>query len=354
MSKFWNQKTRELTPYVPGEQPKDGQKLIKLNTNECPYPPSPAVAEVLKNFDPASLRLYPNADGYGARKAFADRNGLSAEQVFAGNGSDEVLAIAFQTFFGGDSPILFPQISYSFYPVYCELYGIAFRQVPMKEDFSIPVEEFLRPCGGVVLANPNAPTTLFLGKEEIIRILKAHPDQVVIIDEAYVDFGGESMLGLIHEYDNLLVVQTLSKSRGLAGLRVGFAAGHKDLIAGLDRVKNSFNSYTLDRLAIACAEASLRDEKYFRQTVRKMMNTRERIVPKLKEMGFQVLDSKANFIFATRPGTDAASLFSYLKEQGILVRYFKQPGIDQYLRISIGTDGEMDALLSAVSQFLSK
>lgn len=200
MSKFWNQKTRELNPYVPGEQPKDGQKLIKLNTNECPYPPSPAVAEVLKNFDPVTLRLYPNADGYGARKAFADRNGLSVEQVFAGNGSDEVLAIAFQTFFGGDSPILFPQISYSFYPVYCELYGIAFRQVPMKEDFSIPVEEFLRPCAAV-FSQSQRPHHPLSGKGRLIRILETHPDQVVIIDKAYVAFGGESMLGLIHEYD---------------------------------------------------------------------------------------------------------------------------------------------------------
>lgn len=352
MSKFWNQKTRLLQPYIPGEQPKDGQRLIKLNTNECPYPPSSAVNKVLRDYPVESLRLYPNVDGASVRKAFANRSNLSIDQVFVGNGSDEVLAIAFQAFFDDGKPVLFPKISYSFYPVYCSLYQVAYQAVPMLPDLSIDVEQFLKPCGGVVLANPNAPTTLSLSRGDIVRILKAHPDNVVLIDEAYVDFGGDSVLDLIPSYDNLLVVQTMSKSRALAGLRVGFAAGQKELIAGLDRVKNSFNSYTLDRLAISCAEASLLDEANFQDTVGKIVQTRDRFIPRLQSLGFEVLDSKANFVFTRHPAHEGKKLFAYLKEKGILVRHFAQPEIDQYLRITIGTDEEMDVLCLTLKNFL--
>ncbi len=358
MSRFWNQRTNSLKPYVPGEQPGDGQKVIKLNTNECPYPPSPAVREALAGFagvDFSSLRLYPNADGLAARQAFARRAGLETPQVFAGNGSDEVLAIAFQTFFGNGAPLWMPQISYSFYPVYCQLYGIENRVIPMKPDLSIDLEAFLKtdaPCGGVVLANPNAPTTLALTLEQIELLLQAHQDCVVLVDEAYVDFGGESALVLIPKYENLLVVQTLSKSRALAGMRVGFAAGSKELIEGMDRVKNSFNSYPLDRIAIACAAASLEDESYFCQTVEKIMATRRRTAENLEKMGFTVLDSKANFLFVSHPNFRADMLFHALKQRGILVRYFNQPQIDNYLRISIGTDAEMAALCFALEKIL--
>lgn len=357
MSRFWNQRTNALKPYVPGEQPGDGQRVIKLNTNECPYPPSPAVREALAGFaggDFSSLRLYPNADGLDARAAFARRAGLDAGQVFAGNGSDEVLAIAFQAFFGG-APLWMPEISYSFYPVYCQLYGVEARAIPMNPDLSVDLDAFLKndvPCGGVVLANPNAPTTLALRRSEIERLLQAHPDQVVLVDEAYVDFGGESALTLIPRYENLLVVQTLSKSRALAGMRVGFAAGNRELIQGMDRVKNSFNSYPLDRIAIACAAASLADEPYFRRTVEKIMETRQHTATRLQKMGFAVLDSKANFLFASHPRCRAEDLFTALKQRGILVRYFNQPLIDNYLRISIGTDVEMDALCFALEKIL--
>ena len=358
MSRFWNERTKNLEPYVPGEQPPDGRKIIKLNTNECPYPPSPAVRDVLAGFvgqQFSSLRLYPNADGQAVREAFARRAGLDPAQVFVGNGSDEVLAVAFQAFYGGQAPLWLPEVSYSFYPVYCRLYGVPFRTIPMKKDLSVDLEQFLdksSPCGGVALANPNAPTTLALDLGQIEALLRAHPDVVVLVDEAYVDFGGESALSLVPQYENLLVVQTLSKSRALAGLRVGFAAGSKDLIEGLDRVKNSFNSYPLDRIAIACAAASLNDEENFRRTVDQMVATRARAAEALAGMGFIVPDSKANFLFVTHPRCRAEVLFQGLKKRGILVRHFSNPLINNYLRISIGTDVEMDALCFALKKLL--
>ena len=359
MSKFWNSSTRALSPYVPGEQPKDGQKLIKLNTNECPYPPSPKVISAICNAADSKLRLYPNADGLDARSAFAKRNGLAVDQVFVGNGSDEVLAIAFQAFFGEEA-IFLPQISYSFYPVYCQLYGIDSVAVPMKDDFSVDVDAFCEQelngkiCGGVAIANPNAPTTKALSLDDIARILEAHPEKVVLIDEAYVDFGAESAISLIDRYPNLLVVQTLSKSRALAGLRVGFAAGSKELIEGMDRVKNCFNSYTLDRLAIAGAAAAMEDEEYFLETRAKIIATRERIAAKLRNMGFDLPDSSANFLFATHPNYDAEKLFLFLKSKNILVRYFSSPLLCKHLRISIGTDEEMDELIRAIEEYMAK
>ena len=351
MSKFWNKKTAALSPYTPGEQPRDGEKLIKLNTNECPYPPSPAVIRAIAAADNDLLRLYPDPDASAVRRAFARLNGLATEQVFVGNGSDEVLATAFQAFFG-DGVLRFPAVSYSFYPVYCGLYRIEFEAVPMRGDFSLDLDAFLKPgSSGVVLANPNAPTTRSLSLDEIRQILRAHPEEVVLVDEAYVDFGGESAIPLLKEYDNLLVVQTLSKSRALAGLRVGFAAGSPELIKGLDRVKNSFNSYTLDRLAIAGAEAALEDTAYFESIVRRIEATRERTAGMLRALGFSLPDSRSNFLFVTHPRYSAVKLFAYLKQRHILVRYFSAPPLNRFLRITVGTDGEMDALIRALGDY---
>lgn len=343
-----NERTAALTPYVPGEQPQDGRSVIKLNTNECPYPPSPAAIRAVEGAAPA-LRLYPDPDAAAAREAFAALNGLSPKQVFAGNGSDEVLALAFQAFFG-DGVLRFPAITYSFYPVFCRLYGIPFEAAAMANGLTVDVEALLAPCAGVVLANPNAPTGIALPLSQIERILRAHPDHVVLVDEAYVDFGGESALGLIGTYKNLLVVQTLSKSRALAGLRVGFAAGDEALIEGLDRVKNSFNSYPLDRLAIAGAAAALGDGDYFRETVRKIIATRERSAQALRALGFEVTDSRTNFLFVSHPRVPAAELYEFLRDRGILVRYFPAPPCDRYLRITVGTDAEMERLLAALRE----
>ena len=351
MSRFWNKRTAALSPYTPGEQPKDGETFIKLNTNECPYPPSPRVTEAIAAANNSLLRLYPDPDASAVRRAFARLNGIEPEQVFVGNGSDEVLATAFQAFFG-DGTLRFPAVSYSFYPVYCGLYQIPYEAVAMTEDFSVNLAGFLKPGSrGIVLANPNAPTTRFLPLGTIERILQAHPDEVVLVDEAYVDFGGESAIGLIGKYDNLLVVQTLSKSRALAGLRVGFAAGSRELIEGLDRVKNSFNSYTLDRLAIAGAAAALDDREYFENTVKKIEATRERTAAELRALGFSMPDSRSNFLFVTHPEYSAAKLFAYLKQNHILVRYFSAPSLDRFLRITVGTDSEMDALTAALQDY---
>lgn len=351
MSRFWNKNTAALSPYTPGEQPKDGEKLIKLNTNECPYPPSPKVTEAISAANNELLRLYPDPDASAVRRAFAGLNGLEPGQVFVGNGSDEVLAVAFQAFFG-DGTLRFPAVSYSFYPVYCGLYQIPYEAVPMNCDFSLDVDAFLKPGSqGVVIANPNAPTTRFLPLNEIERILQAHPDEVVLVDEAYVDFGGASAIPLIQKYDNLLVVQTLSKSRALAGLRVGFAAGSRELIEGLDRVKNSFNSYTLDRLAIAGAEAAINDRAYFESVVQRIETTRARTAAALEALGFTMPDSASNFLFVTHPIYSAEKLFTYLKQNHILVRYFSTPPLDRFLRITIGTDAEMDALLAALRSY---
>lgn len=351
MSKFWNANTAALSPYTPGEQPKDGEKFIKLNTNECPYPPSPKVTAAISAANNDLLRLYPDPDASAVRRAFARLNNLSPEQVFVGNGSDEVLAVAFQAFFG-DGTLRFPAISYSFYPVYCGLYKIPYEAVPMCSDFTLDMDAFLKPGSrGVVLANPNAPTTHTLPLSEIERILQAHPDEVVLVDEAYVDFGAVSAIPLIEKYDNLLVVQTLSKSRALAGLRVGFAAGSRELIEGLDRVKNSFNSYTLDRLAIAGAAAALDDREYFEDITARIQATRERTAEKLRALGFSMPDSGSNFLFVSHPQYSAAKLFAYLKQKHILVRYFSAPPLDRFLRITIGTDEEMDALLEAIREY---
>lgn len=349
MKEFWSDRIRGITPYTPGEQPKN-RTFIKLNTNENPYPPSPKAVEAIQEAAGEGLRLYPDPEGTPLIQALARRTGLQENQIFVGNGSDEVLAFAFQAFFDEGSTIVFPDITYSFYPVYANLFGIHCRTIPLREDFTLPVEQFLGDNDGVVIANPNAPTGIELAQESIRRILEGNPDKVVIVDEAYVDFGGVSALPLIDEYPNLLVVQTASKSRALAGLRVGFAFGNANLIAGINCVKNSINSYTLDRLAIAGATASVEDEDYFQAQRRRVMDTRERTAARLRALGFTVLPSQSNFIFVSHPTVPAKTLFAGLREAGILVRYFAQPRIDNYLRITIGTDPDMEALAAALER----
>lgn len=353
MSKYWSKTAAALTPYVPGEQPKD-RAYIKLNTNENPYPPSPKALAAISAALNGELRLYPDPTCSRLRQAIAEAYGVTAEQVFVGNGSDEILAFAFQAFFNPDKPILFPDITYSFYPVYADLYRIPYTLIPLDEDFRVPLEPFLGQNGGIVLPNPNAPTALSLPLEEIRKLLEGNKEHVVILDEAYVDFGGESAVPLVREYPNLLVVQTVSKSRSLAGLRVGFAFGDPELIEGLDRVKNSFNSYTLDRLALAGAEAAIQDDAYFRETVQKVVRTRDESAVRLAELGFHVTDSKANFLFVSHPRVPAKHLFQELRNRGILVRYFDKPRIGNYLRITVGTDEEMGRLVEALASILQE
>ncbi|MBU1285429.1 MAG: histidinol-phosphate transaminase [Gammaproteobacteria bacterium] len=347
MSKFWSPFVKDLVPYVPGEQPKLA-KLVKLNTNENPYGPSPKAIAAMQAEVNDNLRLYPDPDSDRLKQAVADYYGVQTAQVFVGNGSDEVLAHAFHGLFQHGQPLLFPDISYSFYPVYCGLYGIDSVQVPLDEQFQIRVEDYVRPNGGIIFPNPNAPTGSPLALDAIERLLKANPDTVVLVDEAYIDFGGETAISLVDKYPNLLVSQTLSKSRSLAGLRVGIAVGHPDLIEALERIKNSFNSYPLDRMAIAGAAAAFADRAYFQQTCQQVIDNREVVVAGLEKLGFAVLPSAANFVFARHPEKDAATLAAGLREQGVIVRHFKQQRIAQFLRITIGTPEQNQALLDAL------
>jgi histidinol-phosphate aminotransferase len=353
VSRFWSDIVHTLTPYVPGEQPQLAHP-IKLNTNENPYPPSPRVVEAIRRElgeDGASLRKYPDPTARALREAVAKHHGLRIEQVFAGNGSDEVLAHAFQALLKHDRPIRFPDITYSFYPVYAQLYGVEYQTVPLNADFAIDVDDYRAASDGgaaVLLPNPNAPTGRALPLSEIEVLLKANPDAPVIIDEAYVDFGAESAVTLIDQYPNLLVVQTTSKARSLAGMRVGFAFGDPALIDALTRVKDSFNSYPLDRLAQAGALASYEDQAWFEQGCAKVVASREKLAAELKALGFDVVPSAANFVFAKHPAHDAAQLAAALKAKEIFVRHFKLPRIDQHLRISIGTPDECDALVAAL------
>lgn len=351
--KFWDDSIKKLTPYTPGEQPRD-RKYIKLNTNENPYPPSPKVLEAIRDSVNSDLRLYSDPTCLSLKKAITNYYSLSEEQVFVGNGSDEVLAMAFLGLLGHNKNILFADITYSFYPVYGDVFNKAYRLIPLKEDFSIPVEEFLCSNGGIVICNPNAPTGKQMNIDDIRKILDYNKESVVIIDEAYIDFGGESAVPLIDEYPNLLVIQTFSKSRSLAGLRIGFALGQRDLIIGLETVKNSINSYTLDKLAIVGGTAAMDDREYFEMTKEKVIKTRERTAAELKRLGFNVIESKANFLFASHNILSAEAIYTYLKENGILVRYFKKPRIDNYIRISIGTDEEMEALISTLGEYINK
>lgn len=352
MSQYWNPLVQQLEPYVPGEQPKD-QRYVKLNTNECPYPPSPKVLAALQAELTTTLRLYPDPNADLFKDAIASYYGLERKQVFIGNGSDEVLAHVFHALFKPDQPILFPDISYSFYPVYNNLYQLEAKQVPLAEDFSLDLQAYVQPNGGIIFPNPNAPTGSAIGLAAIEQLLQVNQQSVVVVDEAYVDFGAATAVPLIKQYPNLLVVQTLSKSRSLAGLRAGFAVGHPDLIEGLERVKNSFNSYPLDRLAIVGAAAAMQDQAYFAATCQKIINTRVKTITSLQQLGFQVLPSAANFVFARPPTGNAEALYLSLKEQGVLVRHFKKLRIQEYLRITIGTDEEMQILLSKLSGLLA-
>lgn len=350
---MWSRRVRDMVPYVPGEQPKDRQ-FIKLNTNENPYPPSPKALEAVTRAVGASLRLYPDPDCTVLRQAIAGHTGLDVSQVFCGNGSDEVLAFAFQAFFDKENPITFPDITYSFYEVYVKYFDLTANLIPLNEDFSLPVDRFFsEPTGGVVIANPNAPTGQAIPLADVRRILEANREQVVLVDEAYVDFGGESVAALVNEYPNLLVVQTVSKSRSLAGLRVGWALGSADLIAALCCVRDSINSYTVDRVAQYAAAAAISDEDYFQTTRKAIMDTREATWKRLRGLGFQCAASKANFLFVRHPRLAGKEIFQGLRERGILVRRWDIPRIADYLRISIGTDREMDALCAALEEILS-
>jgi histidinol-phosphate aminotransferase len=352
MSRFWSATVRALQPYVPGEQPKL-PNLVKLNTNENPYGPSPRVLEALRNETRDQLRLYPDPESAQLREAIAAYFGnIETKQVFVGNGSDEVLAHAFLALLKHDRPILFPDISYSFYPVYCRLYGIDYRTVPLDAAYALRPADYAQPNGGIVFPNPNAPTGCALSPPEIEAMLQANPDSVVVVDEAYIDFGGKSAVPLVNRYPNLLVVQTFSKSRSLAGLRVGFAIGHADLIDGLQRVKNSFNSYPLDRLAVAGATAAIEDREWFEQTRQAVISTRTALTRELRSLGFEVLPSAANFVFARHPRHDAEKSALALRRQGIIVRHFKQPRIEQFLRITVGTDAQCALLIAALKDIV--
>jgi len=351
LNKYWSKLLDGLEPYVPGEQPKD-RKYIKINTNENPYGPSPKVLEAIRSEIGDELKLYPDPDCEELVAAAAEYYGVNKNQVFPGNGSDEVLAFAFMAFFDPDREIVFADITYTFYPVYATLFNIKYRLIPLTPDFKLPEEAFYNSEGGVVIANPNAPTGELLPLEVIRRILEKNPDNVVLVDEAYIDFGGESAVPLIKEYPNLLVVQTFSKSRSLAGMRIGFAIGDSELITALHMVKNSFNSYTLDRLAIKAGVAAFKDREYYEETHSKIIATRERVTERMRAMGFIVHDSAANFIFVSHPDKKASEIFAELRERGILVRHFNKPRIDNYLRITIGTDSDMDHLLLALEEML--
>lgn len=350
-SKYWSAFVKELKPYEPGEQPRI-QGLIKLNTNENPYPPSPRVLECFGDEPLRKLRLYPDPANTALKQALAAQYSVSERQLSVGNGSDEILAFAFQAFFKQSLPVLFPDITYGFYSVYCGLFDIDYIELPLEDDFSIPLAAFKRPNGGIIFPNPNAPTGIGMPLATIESLLVANTESVVIVDEAYVDFGADSAVALIDRYPNLLVVQTLSKSRSLAGARVGFAIGSVDLIEALERVKNSFNPYSVDRMAEITAIAAVEDVDYFEDCRQKIIATREWSAGQLQALGFDVLPSKTNFIMARPPVMSAEQFFSALREQNILVRYFKKPRIGEYLRITIGTDAEMQTLVAASQKIL--
>jgi histidinol-phosphate aminotransferase len=352
MSRFWSDNVANLTPYTPGEQPQI-TNLIKLNTNENPYGPSPKALQAIAKVNNDNLRKYPDPISRDLKQSIAHYYDLAVDQVFVGNSSDEVLGHTFRALLKQSKPLLFPDISYSFYPVYCQLFDIDYLQIPLREDFTIDLDDYTPQNGGIIFANPNAPTGIALQPERIERLLQSNTESVVVIDEAYVDFSDVSSVDLIEQYPNLLVIQTLSKSRSLAGLRVGFALGNKELIEGLERVKNSFHPYALDALAVAGACAAFEDKAYFNLTTDKIKSTRIATSNSLREMGFSVLPSNANFVFVTHQTRAAAELFSLLREQKIIVRHFDAARINNYLRISIGTDSQMQKLLSALREILS-
>lgn len=347
MSRYWSAFVHNLQPYVPGEQPKMAN-LVKLNTNENPYGPSPKVLEAIQMGVSDRLRLYPDPTSHELKQTIADYYKVNTANVFVGNGSDEVLGHIFHALFQHEPPLLFPDITYSFYPVYCQLYKIDYQTVPLTADFQIDINDYLRDNGGIIFPNPNAPTGCVLSVDEIERLLQHNQDSVVVVDEAYIDFGGETAIPLTQKYPNLLVTQTLSKSRSLAGMRIGFAVGHVDLIEALVRVKDSFNSYPLDSLAEAAAVAAFRDRSYFKETCDKVIQSRDKVTKGLQELGFEVLPSAANFVFTRHPEHDAADLAAGLRKEGVIVRHFNKRRIDQFLRITIGTPSENQHLLSVI------
>lgn len=349
--KAWEKNIRKVVPYVPGEQPQM-EKMIKLNTNENPYPPSPKVMKMREQIE--NLRLYPDPTASKLVNAIANYHGLKPEQVFVGVGSDDVLAMSFLTFFNSEKPILFPDITYSFYDVWAELYKIPYKQPKLDEDFCIRKEDYMVENGGIIFPNPNAPTGVCEDLEFIESILKENQDVIVIIDEAYIDFGGVSALELLPKYENLLVVRTFSKSRSMAGMRIGYAMGSEELIHALNVVKHSYNSYTMNQPSICMGVASIEDEEYFKEKVGKIIATREQFKKDLKELGFSFPDSKSNFVFATHKTKKAKDIFEAAKKEGIFLRYFNRPRIDNYLRISIGTEEEMKALVEFLKKDLNK
>ena len=353
MTKLWADKLRQVDPYVPGEQSKN-KNIIKLNANENPYPPSPKVVEALKNFDADGLAKYPNSSAAPLVEALAKYYGVETNQIFTGNGSDDVIALSFMSFFNSEKPIFFPDITYSFYPVWCRLFNIPYETPAIDENFKINPQDYYKENGGVILPNPNAPTGISEGKEFIKDILDHNRDCIVIIDEAYVDFGGYSCVELLKEYDNLLIVQTFSKSRYLAGMRIGVAIGSAELIGVLNAIKNCYNSYTMDSVAIACGKATVEDDEYFRETLKKVISTRDRSTEEFKKLGFTVYPSHSNFIFVTKDDVNAKDLFEALKKDNIFIRYFNLPRINNHLRITIGTDEQMDILIEHVKKYLEK
>ena len=357
MSKFWNDKIKEIEPYVPGEQPKD-KKYIKLNTNENPYSPSEKVIEKIKSMSLKDLKLYPDPDVSELRKVIGEyfsqkideRN--TKEQIFVGNGSDEVLALIFMTFFNKGDKVYYPDITYSFYPVYADLFDLKEVKIPLNENFEIEIDKYFGLDGHIIITNPNAPTSIALNLNEIEKIVKNNPTQLIVIDEAYVDFGAESSVKLVNKYDNVLVVQTFSKSRSFAGMRLGYAIGSENIIEGLNRLKFSFNSYTVDRISIEAGIESFKDDDYFVKTNAKIIETREKTVKKLKKLGFKVLNSSANFIFISHNKVFAGDLYKNLKDNGVLVRYFAKDRIDNYLRVTIGIDEDMEIFIEKLNKLL--
>lgn len=347
MPRFWTETVNRLTPYVPGEQ-RSGDNIVKLNTNENPYPPSPHVMQAMHAVDGHQLRRYPDPESVELRNALADHHEVGVENVFVGNGSDEILALAFLAYFTDGRALQYPDITYSFYPVYCDLYGIASRTISLEDDFTLSLEHFIPNGGSIIFPNPNAPTAIATPVESIGQLLNVHTEQIVLIDEAYADFGAQSVIPLIRDYPNLLVSHTFSKGRSLAGMRLGVAFGDASLIEGLQRVKNSFNSYPVDVLAQAAGCASIEDDKYYRNTVQAIIETREWTISELEKRGFDVLPSAANFVLARAPGNSAAQLFERLSHAGVLVRYWNKPRLASWLRISIGTPQDMQTLIATI------
>lgn len=351
--KAWENNIRKVTPYTPGEQP-DKAGMVKLNTNECPYPPAPQVAEALKNYDSDLSRLYPNPDAQLLVDEIAKYHGVNANQIFVGVGSDDVIGMAFLTFFNSDKPILFPDITYSFYDVWADLFRIPYKTLPLNEDFEIIPEDYNIENGGIIFPNPNAPTAIELPLAKVEEIIKMNQDSIVIIDEAYVDFGGTTALALLDKYENLLVTRTFSKSRAMAGMRIGFAIGSEKLIKAMKAVKFSYNSYTMNQPSIYAGVEAVKADEYFKDILAKVIKTRENAKARLSELGFVCTDSKTNFLFATHKEVQAKEIFEYLRAKDIYVRYFNKPRIDNYLRITIGTDDEMEKLYEALKEFLTQ